>query len=206
MQRNSKRLNKEAIISNGRSNELRVNRRIRVPEVRLIDFDGSQLGLFQTMDAIKLADERGYDLVEISPTARPPVCKIMDYGKYKYEMSKKAHEAKKHQVVVHVKEVKMRPSTDEHDLQTKIKHIRRFIEDGNKAKVTVQFRGREMSHRELGHRIIEKVLINIGELAVVEQPPKMEGRFLTTILAPNKEKKQSSKAGSPAAAQPVAKG
>ncbi len=158
------------------------------------------------MDAIKLADERGYDLVEISPTARPPVCKIMDYGKYKYEMAKKAHEAKRHQVVVHVKEVKMRPSTDEHDLQTKIKHIRRFIEGGNKAKVTVQFRGREMSHRELGQRVIEKVVTNIGELAVVEQPPKMEGRFLTTILAPNKEKKQPHKAGASVAAQPAAKG
>lgn len=143
------------------------------------------------MDAIKLADERGYDLVEISPTARPPVCKIMDYGKYKYEMAKKAHEAKKHQVVVHVKEVKFRPSTDEHDLQTKIKHIRRFIEDGNKAKVTVQFRGREMSHRELGQRVIDKVMKDIGELAVVEQSPKMEGRFLTSILAPNREKKSS---------------
>lgn len=174
--------------------------------MRLIDFDGAQLGLYQTMDAIKLADERGYDLVEISPTAKPPVCKIMDYGKYKYEMAKKAHAAKKHQVVVHVKEVKMRPSTDDHDLQTKIKHIRRFIEDGNKAKVTVQFRGREMSHRELGHRVIDKVLATIGELAVVEQPPKMEGRFLTTILAPNKEKKQPSKSGSSATLPTVSKG
>lgn len=193
---------------------MRVNRRIRVPEVRLIDFDGSQLGLFQTMDAIKLAEERGYDLVEISPTARPPVCKIMDYGKYKYEMAKKAHEAKKHQVVVHLKEVKMRPSTDDHDLQTKIKHIRRFIEEGNKAKVTVQFRGREMSHRELGERVILRVIAEIGELAVVEQTPKQEGRFLTTILAPNKEykaKKPSAKAkvavaAAPSPAAPEAKG
>lgn len=161
--------------------------------MRLIDFDGNQLGLFQTMDAMKLAEERGYDLVEISPTARPPVCKIMDYGKYKYEMAKKAHEAKKHQIVVHLKEVKMRPATDEHDLQTKIKHIKRFLEEGNKAKITVQFRGREMSHRELGRKVVDRVLTEIGELAVVEQPPKQEGRFLITILAPNKEKKTASK-------------
>lgn len=170
----------------------------------MIGEDGAQLGLFQTMDAIKLADERGYDLVEISPTARPPVCKLMDYGKYKYEMAKKAHEAKKHQVVVHVKEVKFRPSTDEHDLQTKIKHIRRFIEDGNKAKVTIQYRGREMSHRELGQRVVQRVISDIGELAVVEQPPKQEGRFLTTILAPNKEHKAKKPAPKSAAPKNVA--
>lgn len=152
------------------------------------------MGLFQTMDAIKLAEERGYDLVEISPTARPPVCKIMDFGKYKYEMAKKAHEAKKHQVVVLLKEVKMRPATDEHDLMTKVKHIRRFIEDGNKAKVTVQFRGREMAHRELGQKIMSRVVEEIGELATLEQPPKMEGRFLIAILAPNREKKPGTKA------------
>lgn len=163
----------------------------------MIDADGGQLGVYQTTDALKRAEDMGYDLVEISPTARPPVCKIMDYGKYKYELAKKAHEAKKHQVVVHLKEVKMRPATDEHDLNTKVKHIRRFIEEGNKAKVTVQFRGREMAHRELGQRIMERVVTEIGELAVLEQPPKFEGRFLTAILAPNRENKPASKKAKP---------
>ncbi|MBI4367170.1 MAG: translation initiation factor IF-3 [Deltaproteobacteria bacterium] len=166
--------------------DLRVNRRVRVPEIRLIGPDGAQLGVFQTLDAMRKAEEFGLDLVEISPTARPPVCKIMDYGKYKYEQAKRMHEARKHQVVVHTKEVKMRPVTDQHDFATKVKHIRRFLTDGNKAKVTIQFRGREMMHRELGQEMLRKVVTEMGPLAAVEQMPKFEGRFLSLILAPAK--------------------
>ena len=130
----------------------------------------------------------GFDLVEISPTARPPVCKIMDYGKYKYEMNKKLQEAKKKQVVIHIKEVKLRPATDQHDLETKIRHVKRFLEEGDKAKITVMFRGREMAHLELGQQVMKKVLQEIGEMAEVEQPPKQEGRNLSAVLVPVKGK------------------
>lgn len=161
-----------------------------MPEVRLISEDGQQLGLFQTHDALKRAIESGLDLVEISPTARPPVCKIMDYGKYKYEISKKKQEARKKQTVVHVKEIKLRPKTDEHDLQTKVRHIKRFLEDGDKAKVTVQFRGREMAHKDIGQAVLERVIQSLGEEAAIEQPPRFEGRFLTMMVtAPIKGKK-----------------
>ena len=168
-----------------RSREARVNFRIRVPEVRVIASDGKQLGVMQTRDALKAAEEEGLDLVEISPTARPPVCKIMDYGKYKYEQEKKRREAKKHQTVVLLKEVKLRPTTDEHDLQTKLKHVKRFLEDGNKAKLTVKFRGREMAHKDLGEEVLKKMITEIGELAKLDQPPKFEGKMLSAILAPN---------------------
>lgn len=153
----------------------------------MIGADGAQLGVFQTFDAIRKAEEVGFDLVEISPTARPPVCKIMDYGKYKYEQAKKMHEARKHQIVVLTKEVKMRPVTDQHDFDTKLKHVKRFLSDGNKAKVTVQFRGREMAHRELGHQMLQKVVAEVSALGAVEQSPRLEGRFLSLILAPVKK-------------------
>lgn len=145
------------------------------------------MGLFQTIDAQKKAEEYGLDLVEISPTAKPPVCKIMDYGKFKYEQAKKLHEAKKHQVVVHTKEVKMRPVTDQHDFDTKLRHIKRFLSEGNKAKVTVQFRGREMAHRDRGHDMLKRVVTEVAVMAAVEQHPKFEGRFLSLILAPAKK-------------------
>ncbi|MBI2346598.1 MAG: translation initiation factor IF-3 [Deltaproteobacteria bacterium] len=167
--------------------ELRVNRRIRIPEVRLIGANGDQLGVFQTIDAMRKAEEAGLDLVEISPTARPPVCKIMDYGKYKYEQAKRQHEAKKHQAVVHLKEVKMRPVTDQHDFEIKLRHIKRFLTEGDKAKVTVQFRGREMAHRERGHEMLKRVVVEVGPAAVVEQYPRFEGRFLSLVLAPMKK-------------------
>ena len=140
----------------------------------------------QTREALRLAEEEGLDLVEISPTARPPVCKIMDYGKYKYEQEKKRREAKKHQTVVHTKEVKLRPSTDVHDLETKIKHIKRFLEEGNKAKITVKFRGREMAHRDLGEKILKELIEKVGDVAKLDQLPKFEGKMLSAILAPNK--------------------
>lgn len=164
---------------------MRINFTIRVPEVRVIGADGSQLGIMQTRMARQMADDEGLDLVEVAPTARPPVCKIMDFGKFKYEQEKKRREARKHQTVIHLKEVKLRPNTEKHDLEVKIKHIRRFLEEGNKAKITVKFRGREISHRELGMGILKKMIEEIGELAKVDQPPKFEGKMLSAILAPN---------------------
>lgn len=152
--------------------------------MRVIGPDGGQLGILDTHEARRLAENEGLDLVEISPTAKPPVCKIMDYGKYKYELDKKKQEAKKHQTVVQIKEVKVRPSTDKHDLETKIKHIRRFIQDGNKAKITVKFRGRELAHRELGMDILQKLIQEVAEIAKVDAEPKFEGKMLSAILAP----------------------
>ncbi|MBI2083708.1 MAG: translation initiation factor IF-3 [Deltaproteobacteria bacterium] len=164
--------------------ELRVNRRIRIPEIRLIDNNGSQLGVVKLEEALKLAQEAELDLVEISPTAKPPVCKIMDYGKYKYLQKKKEHEAKKKQTVVHLKEVKMRPMTDEHDFQFKMRHIQRFLEEGNKAKVTVVFRGRELEYKIHGRTLMDRVLETVKGKATVESPPMMEGRMMVMILAP----------------------
>ena len=169
-----------------RSREARVNFRIRVPEVRVIASDGRQLGIMQTRDALRAAEEEGLDLVEISPTARPPVCKIMDYGKYKYEQEKQRRAAKKHQSVIELKEIQLRPATDKHDLDVKIKHIKRFLEEGNKAKITVRFRGREMAHRDLGMTLLKQMIAEIGVLAKVDQEPKFEGKMLTAVLAPAK--------------------
>lgn len=146
------------------------------------------MGVFITNEALRIAEQEGLDLVEISPTARPPVCKIMDYGKYKYELAKKRHEAKKHQVVIRTKEIKLRPATDEHDLQTKLKHIRRFLEEGNKVKVTLRFRGREMAHRDLGRERLTQIVQEIGEMGEVEQMPKLEGRMMSMIIVPAKKK------------------
>ncbi|MBI4238162.1 MAG: translation initiation factor IF-3 [Deltaproteobacteria bacterium] len=171
-----------------RKPELRTNRRIRVPEVRLIGAEGEQLGVFQTADALKLAEDIGLDLVEISPTARPPVCKIMDVGKWKYEQAKKAHEARKHQFVALVKEIKLRPSTGVHDLEVKLKRIREFLTQGHKAKVTIQFRGREMAHKDLGQKMLQRVITGVAELGAPEQTPRFEGRFLSTVLQPMKQK------------------
>ncbi|OGQ49534.1 MAG: translation initiation factor IF-3 [Deltaproteobacteria bacterium RIFCSPLOWO2_02_FULL_47_10] len=176
------------------SRELRINFRIRVPEVRLIGPDGSQMGLFQTRDALKKAEEFGLDLAEISPTARPPVCKIMDYGKYKYDLAKRDHEANKHQVIVKLKELRLRPATGEHDVQTKIRHARRFLEEGNKVKITIQFRGREMAHQELGRKIMDKIKNAIADIGALEQNPKFEGRFLNMIVAPMAQGGKNAKA------------
>lgn len=139
----------------------------------------------RTQEALRIAQDEGFDLVEISPTAKPPVCKIMDYGKYKYEQEKKRREARKHQAVVHIKEVKLRPSTDEHDLEVKLKHVKRFLGEGNKAKITVKFRGREMAHRELGEAVLKELITKVGELAKVDQNPKFEGKMLSAVLSPN---------------------
>ena len=164
--------------------ELRVNERIRMREVRVIDADGAQLGILPTEIALQRAFDNGLDLVEVSPMVKPPVCKIMDYGKYKYQQKKKEHEARKHQTIVEVKEVKFRSKTEEHDIAFKIAHIKRFIEDGLKVKVTLMFRGREMSHMDLGIALLHKVLGLTSEYAKIEQQPKTEGRNMYAILAP----------------------
>lgn len=155
---------------------------IKVKDVRVISADGEQLGVLDTREAIKRAEEAGLDLVEVAPTAKPPVCRIMDFGKYKYELSKKAQESKKHQSVIIVKEVKMRPRTDDHDVQFKTNNIKRFLEEGNKVKVTVMFRGREMAHTTHGRALLDRILGLLQNEAAVEQSPRMEGRNMTMML------------------------
>ncbi|WP_420821872.1 translation initiation factor IF-3 [Pyxidicoccus caerfyrddinensis] len=157
---------------------------MRAREVRVVGSDGGQLGVMPLEAALDLARTEGLDLVEISPMASPPVCKIMDYGKFKYEEKKKAAEAKRAQVTVLLKEVKLRPKTEEHDYEFKVRNMRRFIEDGNKAKVVIQFRGREITHKEQGTAILDDVAKDLKEVAIVEQPPRMEGRLMFMILAP----------------------
>ncbi len=159
---------------------------IRRPEVRVINPEGKQLGIYPIYQAIGLADELGLDLVEINPKANPPVCRIMDFGKFKYEQKKQANLARKRQKVIEVKEVKMRPKTDDHDFDFKVKHIQRFLEEGNKAKVTIRFRGREMAHPEMAAKILDRVFEAVKDMAVIEQPYRMEGRTMTMILAPGK--------------------
>jgi len=166
------------------SDNIRINHRIRAREVRVIGADGSQLGVMDTRRALEMAQQQGLDLAEIAPTSNPPVCKILDYGKYKYELKKKAKQAKKNQVVTQLKEVQFRPQTDVHDVDFKVKHIQRFLDEGNKVKVSVRFRGREASHAELGHALIKQIIDLIGTSGIVEQSPKMEGKILSLIVAP----------------------
>lgn len=168
----------------------RVNEIIRVKEVRLIGSDGSQLGVVPTEQALNLAREEGFDLVEVAPNEKPPVCRIMDYGKFKYAQSKRVHDAKRKQKQLLVKEMKMRPKTDEHDYQFKVKHVRRFLSEGNKAKITIMFRGRELSHPDLGKKILDRLIEDLSDASIVEQEPKREGRNMTMLLGP----KGSSKA------------
>ncbi|MCD4763766.1 MAG: translation initiation factor IF-3 [Desulfobacterales bacterium] len=161
-----------------------MNKDIRAREVRVIDPDGNQVGIIPTYKALATAGDFGLDLVEISPNANPPVCKIMDYGRYKYEQTKKKQEAKKKQSTFQVKEIKIRPKTGEHDLKIKIGHIKKFIGKKDKVKVTVIFRGREISLSELGRNLLEKIAEETGDIAVVEQYPKFEGRTMMMILSP----------------------
>lgn len=149
--------------------------------------EGEQLGIYRTSDALALAEEHDVDLVEIAPTADPPVCRLMDYGKFKYQEQKRQQEARSRQKVIQVKEVKFRPGTDEGDYQVKLRNLRRFIEDGDKAKVTLRFRGREMAHQDLGMRVLERVRDDLGELVQVEAMPKLEGRQMVMVLAPRKK-------------------
>ncbi|MFA6033960.1 MAG: translation initiation factor IF-3 [Myxococcota bacterium] len=163
---------------------MRVNERIRIREVRVIDSDGAQLGILPTEQALHHAYDKGLDLVEVSPMTRPPVCKIMDYGKFKYQQKKRDHEARKHQTVIELKEVKFRPKTEDHDIEFKVAHIKRFIEEGSKVKLTLMFRGREMSHLDLGAALMHKIIGLTTEYAKVEQMPKTEGRNMYAILCP----------------------
>jgi len=167
-----------------RGNRININRNIRAKEVRVIDPDGNQIGVIPTYKAIAVANDFGLDLVEISPNAVPPVCKIMDYGRYKYETTKKKQEAKKKQTTFQLKEIKIRPKTGEHDLNTKINHIAKFLDRKDKVKVTVIFRGREITLTNLGRKLLEKIVQETEEIAIVEQPPKFEGRTMVMVLAP----------------------
>jgi len=171
--------------------EHRINKRIRVPEIRLVGDDGEQLGIMATQQALELAQNRGLDLVEVSPTARPPVCKIMDYGKFKYQEKRKSAEAKKKQTQIELKEVKFRPKIDKHDFDVKVNRLKSFLADGNKGKVTIMFRGREIVHPEIGRDILQRVIVELGDSAAIEVAPKMEGRQMMMIVSPQKQKPKS---------------
>lgn len=174
---------------------------IRVREVSVIGDDGEPIGTLPTEEALSMAQDMDMDLVEVAPTANPPVCRIMDYGKHKYKASKKAHEAKKKQKIIHLKEVKFRPNTDQHDFDFKLRNVQRFLDNGDKAKVVIFFKGREIVHREFGMRVLERVADATEETAVIEQRAKQEGRTLVMILAPKSSK---TKKGGSVKAQPIA--
>lgn len=163
----------------------RINREIRgVPQVQLIDDEGNNVGVLAFFDALDRAEDAGLDLVEIAPQSSPPVCKLLDYGRFKYQSQKKAAEARKNQKVVEIKEVKLRPGIDDHDYDTKMKQSRRFFEEGDKVKVTLRFRGREMAHQGLGIQLLERVKAELGDIAKVESEPRLEGKQMIMILAP----------------------
>lgn len=172
------------------SQDQRVNESIRVREVRLVGVDAEQLGIVPTHEALKMARERGLDLVEVAAQARPPVCRIMDYSRWKYEQSKRMKEAKKKQKVQDVKEIKMRPTIDDHDFDVKAKACDRFLSDGDKVKATIMFRGREMAHLENGQKVLEKLLEMVTDLCVVERPPRIEGRNMIMVLSPRPQQNQ----------------
>ena len=180
-----------------------MNGEITAAEIRLVGEEGEQLGIMPIREALRLAEEKEVDLVEIAPLATPPVCKLMDYGKFKYREAKKAHEAKLKQKQIQVKEVKFRPGTDDGDYNIKLRNLKRFLEEGDKTKVTLRFRGREMAHQEFGHRLIERVKNDLLEYGAVEQYPKMEGRQLVMVLAPKKTSVPPVAAKKPAAAKPA---
>lgn len=169
------------------SDRARINHQISVQEVRLIDAEGEQVGIVSTREALRAAEDAGLDLVEISPTAKPPVCRIMDYGKYLFEISKKQAEAKKKQKQIQVKELKFRPTTEEGDYQVKLRNLIRFLEHGDKVKITLRFRGREVAHQDLGMKILDRLQQDTAEFGVVEQQAKREGRQLMMVLSPKKK-------------------
>ncbi|MBO5658533.1 MAG: translation initiation factor IF-3 [Duodenibacillus sp.] len=166
----------------------RINGEIRVPEVRLTGVDGAQIGIVRTSEALRMAEEADVDLVEVAANATPPVCRLMDYGKFRYQEQKRAQEIKARQKVIQVKEVKFRPATDENDYQTKLRALRRFLGDGDKAKVTLRYRGREMAHQDLGAQIMNRIREDLIDEAQVEHQPKLEGRQMIMVLAPKKKK------------------
>ncbi|MEX2644564.1 MAG: translation initiation factor IF-3 [Acetobacterales bacterium] len=161
-----------------------MNEDIDVRQVRLVDAEGEMVGVVSLQDALARAGEAGLDLVEVSPNAEPPVCKILDYGKFKYEEQKKKHDARKKQKTIDIKEIKLRPNIDQHDYDVKMRNVRRFLTEGDKVKVTLRFRGREMAHTDLGMKVLERVREEMDELAKVEQFPKMEGRQMIMVMAP----------------------
>ena len=161
-----------------------MNDEIIADSIRLIDADGEQVGLVPITEGLEMAEESGLDLVEVSPNASPPVCKILDYGKYKYEAQKKANEARKKQKTIDVKEIKMRPGIEEHDYQVKMRSVRKFLDHGDKVKMTIRFRGREMAHQDLGMKVLDRVRDDLEESVKIEQFPKTEGRLMTMVVAP----------------------
>jgi translation initiation factor IF-3 len=174
----------QALSNLDRERRVRVNRQIRISPVRVVTAEGEQLGVLSVEEALAAAQERGLDLVEVAPTARPPVVKIMDYGKFKFEEAKAARAAKKKQHVIHLKEVKYRPGIDDHDFDFKTRHAREFLGDGNKVKVTMMFHGRQMAHPELGRAVLDRVAADLEDICKVEQPAKQDGRNMIMVLAP----------------------
>jgi len=164
--------------------DLRINESIRVREVRLIDAEGNQKGIVPTFEALQMARTAGVDLVEIAPQAQPPVCKLLDYGKYKFELEKKNRESRKHQKQIRIKEIRMQPKIDEHDLEFKTRHVQEFLDEGNKVKVTIRFRGRELAHTELGRAVLDRILQMLGDAFMIEKPAQMEGRTMSLLLNP----------------------
>ena len=171
-------------------NFTRINHRIRVPEVRCIDADGTQIGIVSTRDALAKAEQQGLDLVEVSPTAKPPVCRIMDYGKYKYDQEKKSKQQKKNAAATKLKELKFHANVDTHDFDTKVRHARDFLESGNRVKCSLFFRGREGAHQDLGFEVMNRVLEELKDLGVAEQPPRLLGRSIIMLLTPKPATKQ----------------
>lgn len=168
------------------SKDTRINEQIRAREVRLIDDEGEQKGIMPVPEALKYAQQAGMDLVEVAPNGKPPVCKILDFGKYKFDLEKKNRESKKKQKQVKIKEIRMQPKIEKHDLDFKTKHIRQFLESGNKVKVTIRFRGRELAHTELGKDVLIKIMEMLEDSYNLDRPPAMEGRFMSMILSPKK--------------------
>ncbi len=183
---------------------MRVNERIRAKEVRVIDEEGKQLGIMPPFEAIKVARGQGLDLVEVAPTANPPVCRVINYGKYLYQQSKREHDARKHQKSIQLKEVKFRTRTSEHDFEFKRNHILKFLQEGDKVKATIMFRGREMAHREIGYKMMLRLIEELGEVGQVEARPKQEGPNLIAIIAPKKVPGKGAGTAPPAGARPAA--
>ena len=182
-----------------RTPSVRINERIRVREIRVIDDEGEMIGVMSPQEALRIARERGLDLVEVAPQAQPPVCRIIDFGKYQYEQKKRAHEAKKKQVVIEVKEIKFRPATDDHDYNFKMKHAREILQEGNKVKATVRFRGREITHKELGMQLLQRLEQDLTENGTIEVRPRVEGMQMTAIFAPKRADKHEKPKEKPAA-------
>ena len=163
---------------------VRINERIRVREIRVIGENGEQIGVVPASEGLKLAKEKNLDLVEVAPTAKPPVCRIMDYSKYKYDQEKKERLARKKQRVIHIKEIRLKPNIEENDYQTKLRHLKRFLKRGDKAKVALMFKGREMAHVDVGRQLMDRLMKDLSEVGEVERPPVLEGRFMVMFMAP----------------------